>query len=165
MPSVPARRAASRSHTLSPTTIACRGSTPSSAAAARNRSGSGLACRTRSLVTIGVSSASPSSSRAGLAVAAYPLVAIAHLTPAPVSEASSSLAPGSAVTEPICLRYSAACVSWSCSMSARDRVRPVSRSRACTKRPPLIPILRWMRHTDRSMPTPVSAARHAITCW
>ena len=34
MPSAPARRAASRSQTLSPTTQACCGSTPSSAAAA-----------------------------------------------------------------------------------------------------------------------------------
>jgi hypothetical protein len=66
------------------------GSAPSSAAAARSRSGSGLACRTWSRVIIGVSSGSPSSASVGRAVAAYPLVAIAHRTPGLVSAASSS---------------------------------------------------------------------------
>ena len=42
-PSAPARRAASRSQTLSPTTTVSLMATPSRSAAARNRSGSGLA--------------------------------------------------------------------------------------------------------------------------
>src|SRR5580692_5098628 len=81
MPSAPARRAASRSQTLSPTTQAAAGSTPISAAAARNRSGSGLAWRTISRVTIGASSASPSIGCASRAISARPLVAIAQGTP------------------------------------------------------------------------------------
>ena len=64
----PARRAASRSQTLSPTTNACCGSMPSTEAAARNRSGSGLACATMSLVTSGVSGGRPSMASARTAV-------------------------------------------------------------------------------------------------
>ena len=104
MPSDPARRAASRSQTLSPTTMACSGSTPSTAAAARNRSGSGLACRTMSLVTIGVSPGSPSIGRACFATLWRPLVAMAHGTPRAVRAASSAAAPGSGRTEPIWAR-------------------------------------------------------------
>ena len=50
-------------------------------------------------------------------------------------------------------------------MSSSDSVRPVSRSSADTNSPPLIPIRRWIRHTDRSMSSRDSAARQAITCW
>src|SRR5262249_10596026 len=46
-----------------------------------------------------------------------------------------------------------------------DSERPVSRSRAETNRPPLIPIRRWMRQTDRSISSLASAFRHAITFW
>ena len=31
--------------------------------------------------------------------------------------------------------------------------------------PPLIPIRRWIRHTDRSMSTLAGASRQAITFW
>ena len=51
------------------------------------------------------------------------------------------------------------------SMSASDKASPVSRISADTNSPPLIPIRRWIRHTDRSMSSRDSAARHAITCW
>jgi len=50
-------------------------------------------------------------------------------------------------------------------ISASDRVRLVSRSSAEMNRPPLIPIRRWIRHTDRSMSTVASAFRQAITFW
>ena len=50
-------------------------------------------------------------------------------------------------------------------MSSLDSDRPVSRSSADTNSPPLIPMRRWIRHTDRSMPIRVSAVRHAMTCW
>lgn len=36
---------------------------------------------------------------------------------------------------------------------------------ARTNSPPLMPIRRWMRHTDKSMPSSACAARHAMTCW
>ena len=90
---------------------------------------------------------------------------MAHRTPAPVSAASSSRAPGSAVTESIWARYSAACACCSASMSSLDSDRPVSRSSAVTNSPPLIPMRRWIRHTDSSMPIRISAVRHAMTCW
>jgi hypothetical protein len=50
-------------------------------------------------------------------------------------------------------------------MSALDSVRPVSRSSADTNSPPLIPIRRWIRHTDKSMPIADRAACQAMTCW
>ena len=112
-----------------------------------------------------VSGPTPSRSSAGRAVKARPLVAIAHFTPASVSSASSSRAPGSAVTEPACLRYSTECASWSWLISSGVSVRPVSRSSACTNRPPLIPIRRWMRHTERSTPIVSRAVCQAVTCW
>ena len=40
-----------------------------------------------------------------------------------------------------------------------------SRASALTNSPPLIPIRRWIFHTDRLIPTPWSASRQAITCW
>ena len=49
--------------------------------------------------------------------------------------------------------------------SASDRVTPVSRISADTNSPPLIPIRRWIRHTDRSMSSRDSAACQAMTCW
>ena len=61
--------------------------------------------------------------------------------------------------------YADACAACSSSISADASDRPVSRSSACTNSPPLIPIRRCTRHTDRSMPTLLSAVRHAITCW
>jgi phosphoglycolate phosphatase-like HAD superfamily hydrolase len=42
---------------------------------------------------------------------------------------------------------------------------PVSRSSAPTNRPPLMPMRRWMRHTDRSIPQSSSASCQARTCW
>jgi hypothetical protein len=50
-------------------------------------------------------------------------------------------------------------------MSSADSERPVSRSRAETNKPPLIPIRRWIRQTDRSISSFNSACRHAITFW
>src|SRR5215467_4814587 len=82
-----------------------------------------------------------------------------------VSVASSSGAPGSGRTESIWARYSSPCQTCSMATSSLDSVRPVSRSRADTNRPPLIPIRRWIRHTDRSMFSRASAVRQAITCW
>ena len=104
MPSAPARRAASRSQMLSPTTIEFSIGSSSRAAAARNRSGSGLACRTWSRVTIGVSAGSPSRSSAGRPVRCRLLVAMAQGSPAAVRAASSSWAPGSGRTEANCSR-------------------------------------------------------------
>src|SRR5215813_135767 len=82
-----------------------------------------------------------------------------------VSMASSSGAPGSGRTESIWARYSSPCQTCSMATSSLDSVRPVSRSSADTNRPPLIPIRRWIRHTDRSMFSRDSAVRQAITCW
>ena len=31
--------------------------------------------------------------------------------------------------------------------------------------PPLMPIRRWMRHTDSGMPHSVSASCQEMTCW
>jgi hypothetical protein len=90
---------------------------------------------------------------------------MAQATLRSVSAASRSAAPGSGRTESAWARYSAWWARCSMAMSAPDRVRPVSRSRADTNRPPLMPIRRWIRHTDRSMSSRDSAARQAMTCW
>src|SRR5215469_16226714 len=82
-----------------------------------------------------------------------------------VSMASNSGAPGRGRTESIWARYSSPCQTCSKATSSLDSVRPVSRSSADTNRPPLIPIRRWIRHTDRSMFSRDSAVRQAITCW
>jgi hypothetical protein len=90
-PSAWARRAARRSQMLSPPTIAEPMSTLMRSAAARNRSGSGLAWRTSSRVTSGVSDGRPSMSRAGRAEAAVPLVAMIHFT---CAQSTSRAVPG-----------------------------------------------------------------------
>ena len=90
---------------------------------------------------------------------------MAQGTLCPVSVASSSVAPGSGRTESAWARYSSLCQICSMARSSPDSVRPVSRSSADTNRPPLIPIRRWIRHTDRSMDSRASAVRQAITCW
>ena len=69
-------------------------STPSRSAAARKRSGSGLAWRTWSRVTIGAPPGTPSISSVGRAVSSRPLVAIAQGPRARSACASSSRAPG-----------------------------------------------------------------------
>src|SRR5579884_3040699 len=71
-PSARARRAASRSHTLSPTTTDSPIATPRRSAAARNKSGSGLACCTWSRVMTGTLAGTPSMSRVGLALSMRP---------------------------------------------------------------------------------------------
>ena len=101
MPSVRARRAASRSQTLSPTTTACSTGQPSCLTASKNRSGSGLAWGTRSRVTIGTPSGTPSIAIAGPALSIRPLVAIAQAHPSSERRASSRRAPGSGRTSPI----------------------------------------------------------------
>jgi hypothetical protein len=45
-----------------------------------------------------------------------------------------------------------------------DRL-PVSRSNAPTNRPPLIPMGRWIRHTDSSIPPAANASCQASTRW
>src|SRR2546430_17568144 len=87
------RRAASRSHTLSPTTTDSSIGTPSRSAAARNRSGSGFACSTWSRVTIGTPAGMPSRARLGLGLSLRPLGPIAHGAPAFLRQANSSRAP------------------------------------------------------------------------
>jgi hypothetical protein len=82
-PNARARCAASMSQTLSPTTKAPSIPTCNRAAAARNRSGSGLPYFTWSRVTIGILPTSISSfSSSGRAVSRRPLVAIAQGIPA-----------------------------------------------------------------------------------
>src|SRR3989442_8903882 len=43
--------------------------------------------------------------------------------------------------------------------------RPVPRASRWRNSPPLMPIRRWMRHTESSMPPCSSASRQARTCW
>src|ERR1035438_3115188 len=93
------------------------------------------------------------------------ILAWVRCTPRSVRAASRSAAPGSGRTESAWARDSSWCAFCSMAMSASDRVRPVSRSRADTNSPPLIPIRRWIRHTDRSMSSRDSAPRQAMTCW
>jgi hypothetical protein len=82
----------------SPTIIVQATSTCSRSAAARKRSGSGLAHWTWSRVIVGVVSGSPRSSSAGRAVTSRPLVTIAHGMARSSSEDSRSRAPGRAAT-------------------------------------------------------------------
>ena len=49
-----------------------------------------------------------------------------------------------------------------CSGESEPRV---SRNSALTNKPPLMPIRRWIFHTDSSMPNSASASCQARTCW
>ena len=93
--SIPARRAASRSQTASPTTYASRGSTPRRATHSRNRSGSGLARCTSPRSTTTVSSGTPSASSERSISGLRPDVAIPWTTPSSRRAWSSSTAPWS----------------------------------------------------------------------
>ena len=48
--------------------------------------------------------------------------------------------------------YASACRRWSSPACWSVTSRPVSRRRAFANRPPLIPTLRWILHTERSIP-------------
>lgn len=74
-------------------------------------------------------------------------------------------APGSGRTCDAWRMYASACRRWSSAAASAVSRCPVSRRRACTKSPPLMPMRRWMRHTESSMPAPLSAWRQARTCW
>jgi hypothetical protein len=97
------------SQTLSPTTDDASIATPSFSAAARKRSGSGFANRTRSRVmTTVVARSTPRFSRTGRAVSMRPLVAIAHGIAALVSVASNAFAPGRGRTSGAYFMYACA---------------------------------------------------------
>src|SRR5437667_6441908 len=83
-----------QSQILSPTTTQFSRSVPSFRAAARNKSGSGLARCTSSLVITGMSLPSPNNFNGCSAPSRLPLVAIAQGTPNLESVCSKSLAPG-----------------------------------------------------------------------
>ena len=90
---------------LSPMTREWAMSTPSRSAAARNRSGSGLAYRTWSRVITGTRCGStPSVAMFGAAVSMRPLVAIAQGMPSALRWASSSRAPGRGRIAPLSAR-------------------------------------------------------------
>jgi hypothetical protein len=97
--------------------------------------------------------------RAAEATSLVPLVAMAYGTDREERTPSSSRAPGRGAThEPV--RGSRA------DNRARvvaSRVVPVSRWRALRKSPPLMPIRRWTRHTDRGIPHSVRASCQAVT--
>ncbi len=168
MPSARARCAASMSQIASPITSAFWMSQSSRVAAVTNRSGSGLAWRTWSRVTTGtLAGSTPSAARLCVAVSIRPLVAIAHGMPLSLRKPSSSRAPGSGRTAPLAAwrAYAAACPRLRrCSRSGVIAM-PVSRSSMFVNRPPLMPMRRWMRHTDSCTPSSSSDSFHASTCW
>src|SRR5258708_932075 len=150
---------------LSPTTKQSPGGTPSRSAAARNRSGFGLAYATWSRVTTGVPEGTASMGSGGPGGGGARLVAIAHGTRIEDNAASSSRAPGSGRIWSSRPSKPRACDCRRRSARSSSSVIPNSRSSAFRKSPPLMPIRRWIRHTDRSSPSSWSASRHASTCW
>ncbi len=119
-------------------------SKPMRSAAARNRSGSGLAWRIWSRVTSGASAGRPSMSSAGRAAVSSPLVAMAHFTFCSVSVASNSRAPGSGRTVSRRRAKASAFARSSARICSADNEPPVSRRSALTNNPLLIPMRRLL---------------------
>jgi hypothetical protein len=125
-----------------------------------------LAYFTMSRVTTGTLSRSmPSFSSEGPAVSMRPLVAMAQGMEASVSATSSSRAPGNGRISSWRRFSAAAWATRSRRFRSRSITSPVSRNSMLVKSPPLMPMRRWMRQTDRVIPSDSSASLQARTCW
>src|SRR5919108_558526 len=132
MLSMRARRAASRSHTASPTTYASLGGSSRRRAHSTNRSGSGLARRTSPRSTTTVSSGTPSAASEPSISGCRPEVAIPWVIPRSRSSASRSTAPGSGRRSSAgsSSRNSSPWRRWTSAASWSVRSRPSSRATA-----------------------------------
>src|SRR5581483_696654 len=163
MLSIPARRAASRSQTASPTTYVVAGAAPSRSAHARKRSGSGFARSTSPRSTTTTSSPTPSAASDASISGRRPDVAMPWVTRRRRSSDRSSTAPGNGRRSGRSSRKISPCRRWMASVSSIVSSRPTSRATARANKPPPIPMRRWMRQPSMGRSASASARCHANT--